>query len=445
MQISLIQTVPNIHPKIPRSIKTCFDRSSVFTLNLHITKYNPSLKEQILVSFSMNRSFWIIALINFINALSFTILIPTIYQYGREFELSDVETSFLFAIFSIAQFFSTPIIGKLSDRFGRRPLLIISLAGTVIGNLLAGTAPNALVLFFARFLDGVTGGNISVAQAVISDVTTPENRAQGFGIFGASLGLGFVIGPVLSLVAQQRSLGTAFLVSSAVAAIGLVLTILFLPETRQERPESALNIFDLGLRDLVKGLTFPKLGILFIINFCVGTTFTLFTFAFQPYYLKVLHQDTKSLTLLFFAVGIVGVVVQIQGVKIMTKYLSLVKILFLGLFFRSLSFVLMPVVPDIYFFLGISIIFSLFNSLVQPMISTLISLNTSPEEQGKMSGLNASYLSAANGIGPVIAGLMVDQKNPATYGYPLYLAGIFTFIVLFFAVRNRRKYTPKVN
>ena len=152
----------------------------------------------------MNRSFWIIALINFINSLSFTILIPTIYQYGREFNLSDIETSFLFSIFSIAQFFSTPIIGKLSDRFGRKPLLIISLAGTVIGNLLAGTAPNAIVLFCARFLDGVTGGNISVAQAVIADVTTPETRAKGFGIFGASLGLGFVVGPVLSLIAQQR-------------------------------------------------------------------------------------------------------------------------------------------------------------------------------------------------------------------------------------------------
>lgn len=391
----------------------------------------------------MNRSFWIIALINFINSLSFTILIPTIYQYGREFQLSDMETSFLFAIFSIAQFFATPIIGKLSDRFGRKPLLVISLAGTVIGNLLAGTAPNALVLFFARFLDGVTGGNISVAQAVISDVTTPENRAKGFGIFGASLGLGFVVGPVLSLVAQQRSLGTAFLVSSAVAAIGLILTIFFLPETLQQKSTAKTNIFDLGLQDLIRGLTFPKLGILFIINFCVGTTFTLFTFAFQPYYLKVLHQDTNSLTLLFLAIGIVGVVVQIKGVKIMTRYMSLVKILFLGLFFRSLSFVLMPVVPDIHFFLAVSIIFSLFNSLVQPMISTLISLNTSPEEQGKMSGLNASYLSAANGIGPVIAGLMVDQNNPATYGHPLYLAGIFTFIVLFFAVRNRRKYTPK--
>jgi predicted MFS family arabinose efflux permease len=392
----------------------------------------------------MNRSFWIIALINLINSMSFTILIPTIYQYGREFQLSDIETSFLFAIFSIAQFFATPIIGKLSDRFGRRPLLIISLAGTVIGNLLAGTAPNAAVLFFARFLDGITGGNISVAQAAIADITTPATRAKGYGIFGASLGLGFVLGPVLSLVAQQRSLGTAFLVSAAVAAIALILTIFFLPETLAHREESNANIFDLGLRDLARGLTFPKVGILFIVNLCVGTTFTLFTFAFQPYYLDVLHQDKNSLTLLFLAIGIVGVIVQIQGVKIITRYLSIVKILFLGLFFRSLSFILMPIIPDIHFFLGISIIFALFNSFVQPMISTLISLNTSPEEQGKMSGLNASYLSAANAIGPVIAALMVDKNHPYTYGYPLYLAGVFTFVVLFFAVRNRNKYTPKI-
>jgi predicted MFS family arabinose efflux permease len=150
------------------------------------------------------------------------------------------------------------------------------------------------------------------------------------------------------------------------------------------------------------------------------------------------------LTLLFFAIGIVGVVVQLLGVKVATKYLSLVKILFLGLFFRSLSFILMPVIPDIHYFLAVSVIFAVFNSLVQPMISTLISLNTSSEEQGKMSGLNASYLSAANGIGPIVAGLMVNQNQPLTYGYPLYLAGFFTFVVLFFAVRSRRKYTPRM-
>lgn len=391
----------------------------------------------------MNRSFWIIAVINFINALSFTILIPTIYQYGKEFQLSDIQTSFLFAIFSIAQFFASPIIGKLSDRFGRRPLLIISLIGTVIGNFMAGTAPNATVLFLARFLDGLTGGNVSVAQAVIADVTTPENRAKGYGLFGASLGLGFVMGPVLSLVAQQRSLGTAFLVSSAVAAIALILTIFYLPETLPQPADPKTNIFDLGLRDLGRGLTLPRVGILFTINLCVGTTFTLFTFAFQPYYLKVLGQDNKSLTLLFLAIGVTGVIVQLQGIKLLTKYFSLVNILFLGLLFRSISFVLMPIVPDIHFFLTVSILFALFNSVVQPMISTLISLNTTAEDQGKMSGLNASYLSAANGIGPIIAGLMVDKNYPLTYGYPLYIAGIFTFIVLLFAVRSRRKFIPR--
>jgi MFS family permease len=173
----------------------------------------------------MTRTFWIAALINFINALSITILIPTIYLYGKQFELTDFQTSLLFATYSIAQFFSTPIIGKLSDRFGRKPLLIISLFGTVIGNLLAGTASTASMLFFARFLDGITGGNVSVAQAVVADITSPETRAKGFGIFGAALGLGFILGPAISLGAQHYSLGAAFLAAGAIAAIALIITI----------------------------------------------------------------------------------------------------------------------------------------------------------------------------------------------------------------------------
>jgi MFS family permease len=167
----------------------------------------------------MNRKFWIIALISFINSLSFTILIPIIYLYGKQFGLSDFQTSLLFSIYSLAQFLATPVIGKLSDRFGRKPLLIISLAGTVIANLIAGTATTASVLFLARLLDGITGGNNSVAQAVISDVTNPDNRAKGFGIYGAASGLGFVLGPAISLLAQQISLGASFLVSGAIAFV----------------------------------------------------------------------------------------------------------------------------------------------------------------------------------------------------------------------------------
>ena len=105
---------------------------------------------------TMNRTFWIIALISLVNSLSLTILIPIIYLYGRQFGLNDFQTSFLFAIYSISQFFATPVIGKLADRFGRKPLLIISLAGTVVANFIAGTATTATILFLARFLDGIT-------------------------------------------------------------------------------------------------------------------------------------------------------------------------------------------------------------------------------------------------------------------------------------------------
>lgn len=400
----------------------------------------------------MNRNFWIIALISFINALSFTILIPVLYQYGRQFNLNDVQTSFLFAIYAISQFFATPIIGKLSDRFGRKPLLILSLAGTVVANLMAGTAASAAVLFFARFLDGITGGNASVAQAVISDVTTPENRAKAFGINGAAFGMGFILGPAISLLAQKaalntplgKSFGASFLVSGVIAAIALFLTIFFLPETLKTKAQKAQNIFDIGLDKLVTGLLMPKIGTLLIINFLTGLTFNIFTFAFQPYFLQVLNQNSDGLALMFLLFGVLAVIMQTVGIAQMTKHLQLVQIMFLGLLIRSLSFVLMPIWKDIYYFIAVCVLFSLLNSVVQPMISALISLNARPEEQGTVLGINSSYLSISNGFGPVIAGLLVNQNYPESYGYPLYLAGICTFLVLAWAFIKRKDYAVKM-
>jgi len=393
----------------------------------------------------MNRNFWIIALIAFINALSYTVLIPIIYLYGKQFGLNDFETSLLFAIYSLAQFFATPVIGKLSDRFGRKPLLVISLLGTVIANYMAGIAATAGILFFARFLDGITGGNVSVAQAVISDVTTPATRAKAFGIFGASFGLGFILGPVISLLAQEISLGASFIASAAFAFVGLVITIFFLPETLKKEDRSTGNVFDLGLDKLITGLFIPKIGILLVINFLIGTTFTMFTYAFQPYFLTVLKQTNQTLTLMFLLFGVLGVIMQTSGISILNRKYSVVNILLLGIFVRSLCFLLMPVIPNIIYFVVVAILFASLNSVVQPMISTLITLNAKPEEQGIVIGLNSSYLSISNAIGPILAGVLVNQSNPSTYAYPLYFAGISTFMVLFFAVRNQRKFTPNMS
>lgn len=391
----------------------------------------------------MTRALWITLFIAFANSLSFTILIPILYLYGRQFELSDFQTSLLFAVYAVAQFISTPIIGKLSDRFGRKPLLIVSLAGTVVANFLAGTASSAAVLFFARFLDGITGGNVSVAQAIVSDIAPPEQRAKAFGLFGAvTFGLGFILGPVLSLAAQRFSLGAGFLTSSAIAAIALTLTVVLLPETLKVKAARSEKWWDLGLGNLITGLAIPRVGILLVINFLIGTTFTIFTFAFQPYFIHVLHQDSTALTLLFVGFGIVAVAMQSQGIGFLTRRFSLVNLLLMGLLVRSLSFLLMPDFPNITYFISITIVFSIFNALVQPMITTLISLNATPQTQGTALGLNASYLNVSNAFGPIIAGAIVRQSEPSTYRYPFYLAGALTFAVFLFALSRRHKFAP---
>ena len=220
----------------------------------------------------MNRSFQVAALITFLNALSATILIPVIYLYARAFELNDLQAGLLLSTFSAAQFFATPVFGKLSDRLGRKPLLVVSLVGTMIANFVASTAAfmpvtiGCIVLFSARFFDGMTGGNVSVAQAIVSDVTEPKDRAKAFGFFGAAFGMGFVIGPVISLCAikateslgEKASLGSAFFASSIMAAIALGMTIVFLPETLPpEKRKKGGNVFDLGLKELAKGFFLP--------------------------------------------------------------------------------------------------------------------------------------------------------------------------------------------
>lgn len=392
----------------------------------------------------MSRTFWVTALVAFANALSLTILIPILYLYGKQFGLTDFQTSLLFSIYAVSQFFSTPVIGKISDRIGRKPLLLISLAGTVIANFLAGTASTAAILFFARFLDGITGGNVSVTQAVVSDITEPQNRAKAFGIYSAiTFGLGFILGPALSFLAQKVSLGAGFLTSSAFALIALIIATLFLPETLQTKAKAPENIFDLGLGNLVRGLVLPKIGILLVINFLIGTTFTTFTFAFQPYFIHVLGQNSQSLTLMFVMFGVLAMTMQTKGIPFLTARFSLVKIFLTAILIRSLSFMLMPIVPSIYYFIAISIVFSLFNALVQPMVITLISLNANSENQGTALGLNASYLNVSNAFGPIIAGLIIHQSDPRTYAYPLYLAGVLTFAVFLFAIAKRGEYTPK--
>ena len=141
-----------------------------------------------------SRNVLIVALIALVNMLGYGIIIPILYAYSKKFGLTDFQNGLLFASFSIGQFIATPIIGRLSDKYGRRPLLLVSIIGTAISFFMMAFAPSAIFLFLARLLDGLTAGNIPVAFAVVSDSTKPEERAKAFGLIMAALNFGFVFG-----------------------------------------------------------------------------------------------------------------------------------------------------------------------------------------------------------------------------------------------------------
>ncbi|EAZ94268.1 MFS transporter [Crocosphaera chwakensis] len=401
--------------------------------------------------FDLPPIFWLVTAIAFINSVSFTIVIPLLYPYAKQFGLSDFQASLLTTAFALSQFLGTPILGSLSDRLGRKSILIVSLAGTVVANMVASFATVAWLLYAARVLDGLTGGNTSVARAVISDITDASQRTKAFGIFSATFRLGFVVGPFLSYLAQQlptfagiSSLGMSFVVSAAIASIALLLTIVFLPEKRSRRdPHSGtqkekfrLSWHDFALGKIAKSATIPKLGQLFILTFLSGSTFTIFTFAFQPFFLNVLNQNTKRLAIMFAIVGMLGFISQVFALEPLSKRFNLINIIAVTLAIRGLTFILMPAFPTFTAFVIILSIFALVNSFPMPLIDTVLSLNTSPQKQGEVLGINAAYLSIANAIGPMISGLLVSFD----YQTPLWITGGLTLLVAGFATHLKTKF-----
>lgn len=382
--------------------------------------------------------FWIAALVAFVNAVGFTMIIPLIYPYALQFGLSDFQASLLTTAYALAQFVGTPILGRLSDRVGRKPLLVVSLLGTVAANVMAALATTAALLYGARLLDGITGGNTAIAQAVVGDITTPEQRPRAYGIFGALFRLGFVAGPPLSYLAQLvpplpglTPLGMGFLLSALMALLATGLCLLLLPETLATCCEKfRLSWRDFGLGRMAQSVGDPRFGRTFWLTFFSGFTFTIFTFAFQPFFLNVLGQSAQNLAIMFAVFGVIGFATQVFGLEPLRRQFSLVTILAAALAARGLLFLLMPAFPNLIAFGLITVVFSAVNSFPMPMIDAILSLKSGPQEQGEVLGTNASYLSMSNALGPATAGLLVSLG----YGVPFWVAGSLTLLTAGFAL-----------
>jgi len=236
-----------------------------------------------------DKNLWVLVLVCIINSLGFGIIVPVMYEYGKTFGLTGTTLGVLTASFSIAQFFATPVLGSLSDKWGRKPLLAISLAGTCLSFLLFAEANALWILFAARILDGLTGGNISVAQAMVADTATPQNRAKRFGILSSSFAFGFVIGPLIGGLFNKISPQAPFFFAAGISLIGTLCTLFLLKETNLTDKKTRLN-FDSKFKfaSLITTLKRPIVGTAIFTGFLLTMAQFTMVIGFQTFSVDVL-------------------------------------------------------------------------------------------------------------------------------------------------------------
>ena len=378
-----------------------------------------------------NRNLLIVGLIALVNMLGYGIIIPILYAYSKKFGLTDFQNGLLFAVYSVCQFISTPIIGRLSDKYGRQPLLLVSIIGTALSFFVMAFAPNVLFLFIARMLDGLTAGNIPVVFAVISDTTKPEERAKAFGFIGSAFSFGFIFGPAIAALTVGYGASIPFLIAGAVTVVAAVLTALYLPETNKHMGEVQKGkLFDFP--KMWHTLFDPNVGTTFIISLIFFLAFSCaLIYGYQPFTMNVLKITESQNAQLFTLFGIIGLISQNLLVDRISKAFGMKKSFTLSMLFTALSFAIMYISRSLPIFIAASIILGVANSVAQTLIPTILSQEADAKSQGTIMGLNASYQSIGMIIGPIAGGVV------ATVAIPLpFLLGAALVLLCFFLSFN---------
>ena len=355
----------------------------------------------------------ILALISFLNSLTLAAVIPILYTYAKAFDFSDFEIGLLFASFALAQFLATPIIGRLSDIYGRKLLLLVSIFGTFLASLIQAFAVTGWILFLGRIFDGLTGGNNSVAQAVISDTLPEKDRPGGFAIFGASFGLGFLIGPVISLVLVKlfQTNQSVYLFSALIALITTIIVWLWLPETNFTRETKKIDVIELLFLELYRAIKMPIVGTILLLNFVTSFTIAVFNVAFQPYLVENLKLGQEYINYVLILAGVINIAL-VGLVKIVIDKFGLYKVLNTTFLLRFVSFSLIAIFSySVTVFWASTVLFAISSLLGRPVISSLLSKYGRPEDQGVILGAAESLFSLGFAIGPLAFGLLSLPKK----------------------------------
>lgn len=346
----------------------------------------------------------------FVDVLGFGLILPLLPYYATRFGASALTIGLLTASYPAAQIIGGPVLGRLSDRFGRRPILMASIAGTAVSFLILGAASTLWMLFAGRVLDGLTGGNFTVAQSYITDVTSAKDRARGLGLTGAAFGLGFIIGPALGGLLSQWSYSLPAYIAAAVATINVVLVAVLLPESLTEERKAELAARPRGgftTERLITALRRPLFGDALELRLFFGVAFATFQTMFSLWGLRHLGLDPQANGLLLAYVGVLSVVVQLALIGPLTRRFSeglllVVTLVVAGVFFAAWG--VSPSVPTLVLVLT-PLVFAV---AIQNTISqSVLSKTVGPAEIGGAFGLSAAVQNVGSIAAPIIGGALI--------------------------------------
>jgi DHA1 family tetracycline resistance protein-like MFS transporter len=358
-------------------------------------------------------------IIVFIDLLGFSLILPLLPYYAETFGASPTLVGLLVGSYAAAQLIGAPVLGRLSDRYGRRPILLLSILGTFLGFLLLGFARSLWMLFASRILDGLTGGNISVAQAYITDVTDEKNRAKGLGLIGAAFGLGFVIGPAVGGVLSTWGYAVPALAAAGLSGLNLITVFTWLPESLSEarraeisqRPRSA---FSLGA--LWHALNRPRVGPLLHVRLFFGLASATFQSIFALYAQYRLGLTAQSTGYLLAYVGVLVVLVQGVAIGRLTARFSESRLIFSAVVLMAASLLAWAFAPNLPVLLVVLAPLSLATGTLNTVINSALTKAVYPEEVGGTLGLSASLESLTRVIAPSAGGLLLEKLGAAAPG-----------------------------
>ncbi|HZC35453.1 MAG TPA: MFS transporter [Chthoniobacterales bacterium] len=364
-----------------------------------------------------------ILLIVFIDLIGFGMIIPILPLYAEGFGALEWQIGLLLASYSFMQFLASPVLGAISDRFGRKPVLLCSLLGSAISYILMANAHSLLVLFAARIIAGICGASVGTASAYIADITPPENRSRRIGLIGAAFGVGFVLGPAIGGLLSLLSVAAPFWFAALVALANALAVIAFLPEPK-EHADRLQNLKSAG--ELWTGSFGRWLAFLVVTYFVAIVGFAIVTMIYPQVSNRRFGLSQSQISWIFVLLGLVGALIQGGAIGRLAKRFGDYKLAVAGLAVMAASMLLMPFGTSVPLFLLFTIGLGIGNSLAQPTINAMASKAAHAGLQGRVLGTLQSAGSLGRVCGPAIAGFLLTSDRihpPIEYGNTPFLVG----------------------